>query len=58
MEGSVVAMMDIGKNLIPCAGVFLTVQARDMYNHPVDDLSLDIYLGVEGSGFGELGIQR
>jgi hypothetical protein len=29
-----------------------------MYNHLIDDLSLAICLGMEGSGFGELGIQQ
>jgi hypothetical protein len=29
-----------------------------MYDHPIDDLNLTIYLGVEGIGFGELGIQE
>jgi hypothetical protein len=58
MQGSVAAMMDIGKNLIPCAWVFLIVHVQDMYDHPIDDLSLAIYLGVVGSGFGELGIQK
>jgi hypothetical protein len=58
MQGSIVAMLDIGKNLIQCVGVFLIVHAHDMYDHPIDDLSLAICLGVEGSGFGELGIQQ
>jgi hypothetical protein len=29
-----------------------------MYDHPIDDLGLAICLGVEGNGFGELGIQH
>ena len=29
-----------------------------MHNHPVDDLVLFIYLGVEGHGFGELGVEQ
>ena len=51
-------MLNIGKTLIPCVGMFLIVHEHDMYDHPIDDLSLAIYLGVEGSGFGELGIQQ
>jgi hypothetical protein len=51
-------MMDIGKTLIPCVGVIGIVHAQDMYNHPIDNLSLAIYLGVEGSGFDELSIQQ
>jgi hypothetical protein len=58
MQGSVVAMVDIGKTLIPCGGVVGIVHMQDMYDHPIDDLSLAICLGVEGSGFGELGIQQ
>jgi hypothetical protein len=51
-------MLDIGKTLIPCAGVFLIVHAQDMYDPLIDDLGLAICLGVEGNGFGELGIQQ
>jgi hypothetical protein len=57
MYGSVAAMLNIGKNLIPCVGMLRIVHAQDMHNHLLDDLSLAIRLGVEGSGFGELGIQ-
>jgi hypothetical protein len=32
------------------------VHAQDMHDHPIDDLCLSINLGVEGSGFGELGV--
>ena len=58
MYGSVVAMMNIGKNLIPCVGVLAIVHAQDMHDHPIDDLSLAIHLGVEGSEFGDLGVQQ
>ena len=58
MQGSVVAMLDIGNTLIPCAGVLGIIYAQDMYDHSIDDLSLAICLGVKGSGFGELGIQQ
>jgi hypothetical protein len=57
MQGLVVAMFEIRKTLIPCARFFLIVHVKDMYDHSIDNLSLDIYLVVEGSGFGELGIQ-
>jgi hypothetical protein len=56
MQGSVVAILDIGMTLIPCAGVFLILHVQDMYDHSIDELSLAICLAVEGSGFGELGI--
>jgi hypothetical protein len=49
-------MLDIGKTLIPCAEVLGILHAEDMYDHPIDDPSLVIYLGVEGTGFGDLGI--
>jgi hypothetical protein len=29
---------------------------KDMHNHLIYDLGLAIYLGVEGRGFGELGV--
>ena len=56
MKGSVVAMLDIGKALIPCARVILIIHAKDMHNHSIYNLSLAICLGVEGRGFGELGV--
>jgi hypothetical protein len=58
MQGSVVAMLDIGKALIPCVRVILIIHEKDMLNHSVDNLSLAICLGVEGRGFGELGVQQ
>ena len=54
----ILAMLDKGKTLIPCAGVFLIVHAKVMYDHLIYVLSFPIFLGVEGSGFGELGIQQ
>jgi hypothetical protein len=56
MWGSVVAMLDIGKTLIPCARVLGIIHAQDMHDHSIYDLGLAIYLGVEGRGFGELGV--
>jgi len=38
--------------------VILIVHAHDMNDHPINDLSLTIHLGVEGSGFSELGVQE
>jgi hypothetical protein len=57
MQGSVVAMLDIGKNLIPCERVIGIIHVQDMHDHSIYDLSLAIYLGVEGCGFVELGVQ-
>jgi hypothetical protein len=56
MQGLVVAMLDIGKNLIPCVRVLGIIHARDMHDHSIYDLGLAICLGVEGRGFGELGV--
>jgi hypothetical protein len=36
--------------------MFGILHVQDMHNHPIDDLNLTIRLGVEGSGFGELGV--
>ena len=58
MYGYFVAVLNIGKNLIPCARVLGIVHAQDMHNHLVEDLGLAIRLGVEGNGFGELGVQQ
>ena len=52
MYGSIVVVLKIGKTLIPCAWVIGIVHEKDMHDHLVDDLSLAIRLGVEGSGFG------
>ena len=58
MQGPIVVMMDIGKALIPCVRVLLIIHEKDMHNHSIDDLDLAICLGVEGHGFGELGVQH
>jgi hypothetical protein len=56
MEGFFVVVLNIGETLIPCVWVFGVVHAQDMNNNHVDDFYLAIILGVEGSGFGELGV--
>ena len=58
MHGSFVAMLDIGKTLIPCARVLGIIHAQVMHDHPIYNLILAICLGVEGRGFGELGVQQ
>jgi hypothetical protein len=58
MQGSVVAMLDIGKTLIPCSRVLGIIHVQDMRDHSIYDLGLAICLGVEGRGFGELGVQQ
>jgi hypothetical protein len=58
MHGSIVDVLNIGKILIPCAGMLGIVHVQDIHDHSVDDLGLAIHLGVEGMAFGELGVQQ
>jgi hypothetical protein len=58
MQGSVVAMMEIGKTLIPCVRVLGIMHAQDMHDHLICNLGLAMCLGVEGRGFVELGVQQ
>ena len=58
MKGLVVAMLDIGKTIIPCVRFLGIIHAQDMHNHSIYDLGLAIFLGVEGRGFGEIGVQQ
>jgi hypothetical protein len=58
MESSVVTTLDIWETLVPCMEILGVVHAEDVHNHPIDDLGLDIGLGVEISGFYELGVQQ
>jgi hypothetical protein len=57
MQGLIVAMLDIGKTLIPCARVLGIIHAQDMHDHSFYDLGLTICLGVEGHGLVELCIR-
>ena len=57
MEGSIVSMFNIRKDLISCMWMFGVVHFKDMQNHPID-LCLSISLGVEGSLFGQLGVHH
>jgi hypothetical protein len=56
MYGSIVTDLNTWNTLIPYAWMLGIVHAQDMHDHHVDDLSLAIHLGVEGSQFGELGV--
>jgi hypothetical protein len=58
MHGSIVVVLNIGKTLIPGAGVLGIVQAQDVHDHSVEDRGLAIRLEVEDDGFGELGVPR
>jgi hypothetical protein len=57
MERPIVAMLDIWKTLFPCTRILRIIHAQDVHNHPIDYLGLAIGLGVERSGFCELGVQ-
>jgi hypothetical protein len=54
----VVTVLNIGETLIPCTWMLRVVHAQDVHNHPIDNLCLVICLGVESSGFSELGVQQ
>jgi hypothetical protein len=56
MQGSIVAMLNIGETLIPCARVLGIIHVQDIHDHSIYDLGLAIFMGVEGRGFGELGV--
>jgi hypothetical protein len=58
MESPVVIVMNIGDTLIPCMWMLRIIHAQDVHNHSIDNLSLVVYLGVESSGFCELGVQK
>jgi hypothetical protein len=58
MESLVVVVLNIGKTLIPCMQMLRVIHVQDVHNHLIDDLCLAIGLGVEGSGFSELGVQH
>jgi hypothetical protein len=58
MESFVVTMLDIWETLIPCMRMLRFVHVQDVKNHLIGDLGLAISLGVERSGFCELGVQR
>jgi hypothetical protein len=58
MESLVVAVLNIGKNIIPCMWMLRVIHEQDVHNHLIDDLCLDISLRVDESGFSELGVQK
>jgi hypothetical protein len=58
MESPIVVVLNIGKTLIPCTQILRVVHGKDVHNHLIDDLCLTISLGVEKSGFSELGVQQ
>jgi hypothetical protein len=58
MESLVVTVLDIWETLVPCTRVLRIVHAQEVHNHLIEDLGLAIDLGVERSGFCELGFQQ
>jgi hypothetical protein len=58
VEGSIVAMLNIRKDFIPCVWMFGIIHSQDMDNHHVDYLYFSISLWVEGSQFGQLGVHH
>jgi hypothetical protein len=58
MESPIVTVLNIGETLIPCTWMLRVVHVKDVHDHPIGDLYLAIYLGVESGGFSELGVQQ
>jgi hypothetical protein len=58
MESPVVNVLEIWETLVPCTWMLINVHAHDVHNHPIDDLCLAIDLGVESSGFCEIGVPQ
>jgi hypothetical protein len=58
MEIHFVVVLNIGRTLIPCMQMLRFLHAQDVHNHLIDNLCLVIGLGVENSGFSELGVQK
>jgi hypothetical protein len=58
MESPIVIVLDIWEIIIPCMWILRIVDAQDVHNHAIDDLCLAIGLGVERSGFCEIGVQQ
>jgi hypothetical protein len=58
MKIPVVTVLNIGETLVSCTWILRIVHAQELHNHPIDDLCLAIGLGVESSGFCELGVQQ
>jgi len=56
MEILVVAMLNIGEALIPCAWMLWVVHAQNAYDHLVENLYLAISLRMEGCGLSEFGV--
>jgi hypothetical protein len=51
-------MLNIRETLIPCIRFLRSLHAQDVHNHPIEDLCLVVCLGLERSGFSELGVKQ
>jgi hypothetical protein len=58
MKSPVLDVLNIGKTLIPCTWMLRVVHVQDVYNHLINKLYLFVSLGVENSGFSDLGVQK
>jgi hypothetical protein len=58
MESPVVTVLDMWEDFVPCKGILRIFHAHDVHSHMINDLGLAIGLGVERSGFCDLGVQQ
>jgi hypothetical protein len=58
MEIPIVTVLNIGETLVPCTWILRIVHVQDVQNHLIGDLCLAVGLGVENSGFCDLGVQH
>ena len=58
MESSVVFVLEIGNEFIPCMRMLQVINVYNVHDHLVEDLCLAISLGMESCGLGELGVQH
>jgi hypothetical protein len=56
MECPIVIVLNIGETVIPPTWMLRVVHAQDVHNNIINDLCFAIRLGVERSGFSELGV--
>jgi hypothetical protein len=58
MEILIVIMLNIEETPIPCTWMIIFLHAQYVHNNLINNLFLAICLGVERSGFSELGVQQ
>jgi hypothetical protein len=57
MENPVVTFFNIWETLTPSMWMLRVLHAQYVHNHLIDNLCLAVGLGLESSGFSELGVQ-